>query len=221
MLQKQKRSVAERRQSAPHERVTVLATCEFIDRFPLGMHVANGQVREQILLIVNHLSKEIGLMKFLNKAVLIAVTWFGVAAVGFAADSGTSTDAGASGSTDAAATFKQLDADGNGLVDSNEAASVQGLDFATADSDRDGSLNQMEFEAAAGASAGAGTGTGGADTGGTTEGGTSTEGTSGTDSGTSTEGTTGGDTSTGGDTGTGGAGTGGDTGTDSGSTGSQ
>lgn len=44
--------------------------------------------------------------------------------------------------------FQEADKDGNGALDSQEAASVAGLNFSAADSDYDGKLSQSEYEAA-------------------------------------------------------------------------
>ncbi len=48
----------------------------------------------------------------------------------------------------AAPAFEEVDADANGSISAEEAASVEGLDFATADTNGDGSLSKEEYEAA-------------------------------------------------------------------------
>ena len=44
--------------------------------------------------------------------------------------------------------FEELDANSDGEISMEEAAAVEGLDFATADTDLNGSLNQEEYTAA-------------------------------------------------------------------------
>lgn len=49
----------------------------------------------------------------------------------------------------AAPAFSEVDTDGNGAISAEEAAAVEGLDVAAADTNGDGSLDQAEYEAAA------------------------------------------------------------------------
>ena len=44
--------------------------------------------------------------------------------------------------------FEEVDANSDGLISAEEAATIEGLDFATADADQDGSLSVEEFTAA-------------------------------------------------------------------------
>lgn len=44
-----------------------------------------------------------------------------------------------------APTFEEVDANMDGLIDQNEAAAVEGLDFATADANQDGSIDREEW----------------------------------------------------------------------------
>ena len=48
----------------------------------------------------------------------------------------------------AAPAFDDVDADKNGAISPSEALAVDGLDFAKADADGDGSLNRAEYEEA-------------------------------------------------------------------------
>ena len=50
----------------------------------------------------------------------------------------------------AAGAFNELDKDRDGLLTKAEASSVKGLDFAKADTNRDGRLDRAEYEAAVG-----------------------------------------------------------------------
>ena len=43
--------------------------------------------------------------------------------------------------------FEQVDANGDGHISQAEAATVEGLDFATADTNQDGMLSRAEYEA--------------------------------------------------------------------------
>ena len=45
-------------------------------------------------------------------------------------------------------TFEDVDADQDGAISQEEAAAVEGLDFAAADTDQNGSLSPEEYEAA-------------------------------------------------------------------------
>ncbi|MCB1744512.1 MAG: hypothetical protein KDK91_29360 [Gammaproteobacteria bacterium] len=53
------------------------------------------------------------------------------------------------GALAAAPAFEDVDANGDGMISATEAAAVEGLDLATADTNGDGSLSQDEYEAAA------------------------------------------------------------------------
>ncbi len=44
--------------------------------------------------------------------------------------------------------FQEADKDGNGGLDSQEAASIAGLNFSAADSDYDGKISESEYETA-------------------------------------------------------------------------
>ena len=44
--------------------------------------------------------------------------------------------------------FEEVDANADGLISMEEAAAIEGLDFATADTNQDGSLDQEEYAAA-------------------------------------------------------------------------
>lgn len=44
--------------------------------------------------------------------------------------------------------FEDVDTNGDGAISQEEAAAVEGLDFATADANQDGSLSREEYEAA-------------------------------------------------------------------------
>lgn len=44
--------------------------------------------------------------------------------------------------------FEEVDANGDGQISQQEAAAIEGLDFATADTDQDGSLSMEEYNAA-------------------------------------------------------------------------
>lgn len=46
--------------------------------------------------------------------------------------------------------FNELDKDHDGMLTKAEAASVKGLDFAKADTNKDGRLDRAEYEAAVG-----------------------------------------------------------------------
>ncbi len=48
----------------------------------------------------------------------------------------------------AAPTFEEVDANADGQISQEEAAAIEGLDFATADADQNGSLSMEEYEAA-------------------------------------------------------------------------
>ncbi|MBN1237956.1 MAG: hypothetical protein JXB36_05615 [Gammaproteobacteria bacterium] len=52
-----------------------------------------------------------------------------------------------------APSFEEVDANMDGSISQEEAAAVEGLDFATADTNQDGSLDQAEYEAASGGGA--------------------------------------------------------------------
>jgi hypothetical protein len=56
----------------------------------------------------------------------------------------------ASASFAAAPAFNELDKDHDGTLTKAEAASVKGLDFAKADTNKDGRLDRAEYEAAVG-----------------------------------------------------------------------
>jgi Ca2+-binding EF-hand superfamily protein len=56
----------------------------------------------------------------------------------------------ASASYAAAPAFNELDKDHDGMLTKAEAASVKGLDFAKADTNKDGRLDRAEYEAAVG-----------------------------------------------------------------------
>lgn len=45
-------------------------------------------------------------------------------------------------------TFEEVDANSDGMISQTEAARIEGLDFASADVDQNGSLNRQEYEAA-------------------------------------------------------------------------
>jgi hypothetical protein len=44
--------------------------------------------------------------------------------------------------------FEDVDANGDGAISAEEAAAVEGLDFAAKDTDQSGSLSREEYEAA-------------------------------------------------------------------------
>lgn len=44
--------------------------------------------------------------------------------------------------------FEEVDANGDGQISQEEAAAIEGLDFATADTDQDGALSMEEYNAA-------------------------------------------------------------------------
>ena len=44
--------------------------------------------------------------------------------------------------------FEEVDANADGQISMEEAAAIEGLDFATADVNQDGALNQEEYTAA-------------------------------------------------------------------------
>lgn len=46
--------------------------------------------------------------------------------------------------------FEEVDANGDGVISEEEAAAVEGLDFATADANQDGQLDRAEWEQASG-----------------------------------------------------------------------
>lgn len=46
--------------------------------------------------------------------------------------------------------FEEVDANGDGQISEQEAAAVEGLDFASADANQDGALDRAEYEAASG-----------------------------------------------------------------------
>ena len=50
----------------------------------------------------------------------------------------------------AAPAFNELDKDHDGLLTKDETTSVKGLDFAKADTNKDGRLDRAEYEAAVG-----------------------------------------------------------------------
>ena len=56
----------------------------------------------------------------------------------------------ASASYAVAPAFNELDKDHDGMLSKAEAASVKGLDFAKADTNKDGKLDRAEYEAAVG-----------------------------------------------------------------------
>jgi hypothetical protein len=45
-------------------------------------------------------------------------------------------------------TFEEVDANSDGQISQEEAAAIEGLDFATADTDQNGSLSMEEYNAA-------------------------------------------------------------------------
>lgn len=47
-----------------------------------------------------------------------------------------------------APTFEEVDVNGDGQISQEEAGAIEGLDFATADTDQDGSLSMEEYNAA-------------------------------------------------------------------------
>jgi hypothetical protein len=47
-----------------------------------------------------------------------------------------------------APSFEEVDQNSDGMISQEEAASVEGLDFATADTNQDGSLDRNEYEQA-------------------------------------------------------------------------
>jgi hypothetical protein len=46
--------------------------------------------------------------------------------------------------------FEEVDTNMDGVIDQNEAAAVEGLDFAIADANQDGAIDQDEWSAATG-----------------------------------------------------------------------
>jgi Ca2+-binding EF-hand superfamily protein len=44
--------------------------------------------------------------------------------------------------------FEEVDQNSDGMISQEEAAAVEGLDFATADTNQDGSLDRSEYESA-------------------------------------------------------------------------
>ena len=46
--------------------------------------------------------------------------------------------------------FEEVDANADGQISMEEAAAIEGLDFATADANQDGALDQEEYAAAQG-----------------------------------------------------------------------
>jgi hypothetical protein len=49
-----------------------------------------------------------------------------------------------------APSFEEVDQNGDGMISQEEAAAVEGLDFATADTNQDGSLDRDEYNQATG-----------------------------------------------------------------------
>lgn len=49
-----------------------------------------------------------------------------------------------------AVTFEEVDANQDGIISSEEAAIVEGLDFSAADADADGALSMDEYQSATG-----------------------------------------------------------------------
>lgn len=47
-----------------------------------------------------------------------------------------------------APSFEDVDTNGDGSIDRQEASVVEGIDFATADANQDGALDREEYEAA-------------------------------------------------------------------------
>lgn len=47
-----------------------------------------------------------------------------------------------------APSFEEVDQNSDGMISQEEAASVEGLDFATADTNQDGSLDRNEYQQA-------------------------------------------------------------------------
>lgn len=47
-----------------------------------------------------------------------------------------------------APSFEEVDQNADGMISQEEAATVEGLDLATADTNQDGSLDRSEYEAA-------------------------------------------------------------------------
>jgi hypothetical protein len=47
-----------------------------------------------------------------------------------------------------APSFEEVDANSDGMISQEEAAAVEGLDLATADTNQDGSLDRAEYQAA-------------------------------------------------------------------------
>ena len=45
-------------------------------------------------------------------------------------------------------TFEEVDTNSDGMISQEEAAAIEGLDFATADTDQNGSLSVEEYNAA-------------------------------------------------------------------------
>jgi hypothetical protein len=52
-----------------------------------------------------------------------------------------------------APSFEEVDQNADGMISQEEAAAVEGLDLATADTNQDGSLDRTEYEAAIGGGA--------------------------------------------------------------------
>lgn len=46
--------------------------------------------------------------------------------------------------------FEEVDTNGDGMISQEEAAAVEGLDFASADTNQDGSLDRAEYAEAGG-----------------------------------------------------------------------
>jgi hypothetical protein len=67
----------------------------------------------------------------MNKLIGIAVLGFSAAAL-----------------AQSAVPFEDVDANGDGVISQEEAAAIEGLDMATADTNQDGVLDRAEYEAA-------------------------------------------------------------------------
>lgn len=97
-------------------------------------------------------------MKLFSKTVLMAFAFSAVSGVVAAAGESGAASGGATGGAEAGAgagagagaatSFSDLDKNGNGYVDADEAEGVAGLDVKAADTDGDGRLSRTEFEAA-------------------------------------------------------------------------
>lgn len=94
-------------------------------------------------------------LELLNKALILAFAISAPSAV-LATGMSKSTEgsgkttggAGSSSSMEKSSSFSTADRDNNGYLDSNEASKVRGLDFQTADTNKDGHITRTEFEAA-------------------------------------------------------------------------